>query len=293
MKKLIALAVMLGVTSALAGSFTSPLSWTFGSNNDGDGGFAYYGVKSLTNSAISLTTGTDAVNYRSEAANDGTFVKQIDIWRAPDTGLKYTVSGTMTINDDYADDNNRIDLLLFTDPTKAASRDNSGQIGIVWNTDDSSRNKGPTGDNKQDNLSILNGYNNADADVAVTPVLRNQTIQFAQDILQGGQITLSATFWFTGTDINIDATMTDAGGVTSIGTAVVNAADFTGDYFGFASTARARSYDGTPDPTGAARDNPLDMDYISFSIVPEPATVGMFGFFGAALLLIRRRLAKR
>ena len=86
--------------------------------------------------------------------------------------------------------------------------------------------------------------------------------------------------------------MTDAGGVTSIGTAVVAADDYTGDYFGFASTSRARNYDGDPDPTGAARDNPLVMDYESFTVIedviPEPATFGLLGIAGLFMLGMRR-----
>lgn len=83
--------------------------------------------------------------------------------------------------------------------------------------------------------------------------------------------------------------MTDAGGVTNTGTATVLASDFVGEYFGFASAYRARTYDGTPDPSGASRDNPLVQDYESFSItvVPEPSSLALLGLGG--LLASRRR----
>jgi hypothetical protein len=237
----------------------------FGTDNDGDGGFTHTGTNGTTRA---VTINASNVNFRAEAGGDAAFIRQFGIDRTPDTGVKYTVSGTMRINDAYADDNNRIDILLFTDPAKALSRDNPGQIGIVWNTDDNSDNwvSGFTGGNARDRLGIYNGYNNVNADAAVPEVRRNQTIPYAQDILQGGQITMTATFWFTGASIMIDATLTDAGGVTQNGTATVAAADFTGDYFGFANTATVRNYDGTPNPTGGDRDNPTDIDYLSFSV---------------------------
>ena len=267
-------------------------SVAFGSGNDGLGGFTHTAINDTT---TFLTTSAGSVQYRNQNAGtiDGGFIKQqTGIDRTADTGLKYTVSGTVYISDGYADDNNRIGMVLFTDPTTVLSRKTTGQIGIVWNTDDSTT-AGAPGNNADDNFSIAPKYETpAAADPSVPSVLRNQATPFAQDLLQGTEVTWSSTFWFTGTNINIQASMTDAGGGTSIGTAVVNAADYTGDYFGFVSAYRARNYDGTPDPTGAARDNPLVMDYKSFSVtstIPEPATFGLVVAMGGALLIIRRR----
>lgn len=284
------LVLMLGASSALADTFV------FGTDAGGDGlqGFTVTGIDGTT---TTLTPSAGSVQYRNEnvGSQDVTFIRQFTslVSRTPDTGNKYTVSGTFTVSDGYADDNNRIGLVLFTDPTTALSRNNLGQIGIVWNTDDNTVGGAP-GSNASDNLSIYSGYNNLLADATVPSVLRDQTIPFAQDLLQGAQITLSSTFWFTGTNINIEATMTDAGGVTQNGTAVVEAADYVGDYFGFSSTYRARNYDGTPDPTGATRDNPLVLDYETFelTVIPEPSTLGLMGMMGGALLLLRRRIKR-
>jgi hypothetical protein len=277
---------------ALCASTAMAETITFGSANDGLGGFTHTAIDS-TNTF--LTTEADSVEYRNQNLGtvDAAFIRQFSsIDRTPDSGKIYTVTGTSSLSDGYADDNNRLGLVLFTDPTTVLSRNNLGQIGIIWNSDDGSAGAGPTGNNAQDNLKLLNGYNATDADVAVTPLLRDQTIQYAQDLYQGTQVTFSATFWFTGADINIDAFMTDAGGVTSIGTARVLAADFTGDYFGFASAYRARNYDGTPDPTGAARDNPLVQDYESFSLslVPEPTSL-FLALAGLGFVGFRRRRA--
>jgi hypothetical protein len=282
-------AIALGSAMACTSpAMAVPVTTTFGSDNDGLGGFSH---TAIDNTNTFLATQAGSVQYRNQNLGtlDAGFIRQFSIDRTADSGLVYTVSGTFTVSDGYADDNNRLGLVLFTDPTTVLSRSNSGQIGIIWNTDDGSVNQGPTGNNAQDSLNILNGFNNVDADVSVPKVLRNQTTEYAQDLLQGSQITISADFWFTGTDIMIEASMTDAGGVTNIGTATVLATDFTGDYFGFASAYRARNYDGTPDPTGAARDNPLVQDYESFSItvVPEPSSLALMGLGG--LLAFRRR----
>jgi hypothetical protein len=266
----------------------------FGSDNDGLGGFTH---TAIDNTNTFLTTGTNSVTYRNQSTGtvDAGFIKQLDgtvIDRTPDTGIIYTISGTVTINDGYADDNNRLGMILFTDPTTVLSRTNTGHIGIVWNTDDSSTGGSP-GSNADDNLSIADKYETpATADATVPAVGRNQATPFAQDILQGTEVTWSTTFSFTGANINIDATMTDNGGVTSIGTAVVAAADYTGDYFGFVSAFRSRNYDGTPDPTGAARDNPLVLDYESFSVtsIPEPSSIALFLVaIGAGIFGLKRR----
>lgn len=247
-------ALSLCAAPAMAVTITT----TFGSDNDGLGGFAH---TAINDTSTFLTTQTGSVQYRNQNTGtlDAGFIKQYSgIDRTPDSGLIYTVTGTFTLSDGYADDNNRVGLILFTDPTTVLSRSNPGQIGIVWNSSDQSQSGAP-GNNEADKLTISNGYEGGDADGINAPgVLRNQTIPFAQDLYQGTQVTFSATFWFTGTDINIQASMTDAGGVTNIaGTATVLASDFTSEYFGFVSAYRARNYDGTPDPTGVARDNPL------------------------------------
>lgn len=279
------LALFVGTALSTARAQTT----TFGSDNDGLGGFTHTAIDDTT---TFLSTETGSVRYRNQNTGtiDAGFIRSYTIDRTPDSGLVYTVTGTFSVSDGYADDNNRLGIVLFTDPTTVLSRDNPGQIGIVWNTDDTSTG-GPPGNNAQDNLSIRNGFNNVDADAAVTPILRNQTLPFAQDILQGGQVSFSASFWFTGLDINIEASMTDAGGVTNLGTATVLADDFTGNHFGFISAYRARNYDGTPDPTGAARDNPLVQDYQTFtvSVIPEPSTLALLGAALGFLYHLRRR----
>ena len=285
--------IALATFGGVAFGQTTIADVTFGSSNDGLGGFTHTGID---NTSTFLTTNTNNVAYRNQntGTTDEGFIRQFTtldgIDRTPDSGLIYTATATFTLQDGYADDNNRIGMVLFTDPTKVLARDTTGQIGIGWNTDDDSRGGSP-GSDFPDALSISDGYEFT-ARPAAPAVTRNQATPFAQDLYQGTQIILSATFRFTGLDIEIDASMTDAGGVTNLGTATVLAADYTDDYFGFVSAYRARNYDGTPDPTGGDRDNPLVMEYESFNIsfVPEPSTlILMLTAAGGLLLFARRR----
>lgn len=282
----------LGAAGLALAAFSTAQAQTtvFGSNNDGLGGFTHTAIDSTT---TFQTLGTDSVQYRNQNTGtiDAAFIKNgFGIDRTADSGIVYTMTGVVNVSDGYADDNNRLGIVLFTDPTKALSRNNPGQIGIVWNSDDNTVGGAP-GNNASDGLSIRNGFNNADADATVTAVLRDQTTPFAQDLLQGTQIIFSATFEFVGADILISASMTDTGGVTTIGSATVLAADYTGEYFGFMTAYRARNYDGTPDPTGATRDNPLVLDYQSWTLtaVPEASSFALIAGAIVSLMLVRRR----
>jgi hypothetical protein len=92
--------------------------------------------------------------------------------------------------------------------------------------------------------------------------------------------------------IQINATLTEQDGTMTTTSASVLAADYTGDYFGFVTRARARYYvEGGPN-SAEGRSLPFVMDYKSFSIIPEPATAGVLGAMGAVMLFIRRRNAR-
>ena len=123
---------------------------TFGSANDGLGGFTH---TAIDNTNTFLTTDTNSATYRNQNLGtlDAGFIKQIVIDRTPDSGKIYTATGTFTVSDGYADDNNRLGLILFSNPTTVLSRANTGHIGIVWNTDDSST-AGSPGNNVDDDF---------------------------------------------------------------------------------------------------------------------------------------------
>ncbi|HKL20253.1 MAG TPA: PEP-CTERM sorting domain-containing protein, partial [Tichowtungia sp.] len=82
----------------------------------------------------------------------------------------------------------------------------------------------------------------------------------------------SADFWLDGVYWG-SAALRDKDGTDPLNTTSALAA------VGFISTSNSEGLD-------------YAVDNISVEVIPEPATVGMFGVFGAALLLIRRRLSK-
>lgn len=264
---------------ACAAICTTPVpAATFGSNNDGLGGF----TQSALDTGVTWTTNADSVQYSS--SNTGTlnssFLGSFVLDRTP--GNIYTATGVVTLTDGYADDNNRVGIYLFGDANVVPDEDEAGALGIIFNMDDNVV-AGPPGDNADDNLAIRVGIDNT---TLGGPSARNEnTTAYAQDLF-GTQVTLSATFAFVGTDIEVSATLTDADGdVTTVAPITVAAADYTGDYFGFVTRARSRNNGVQGDP----RSNPWVMDYESFNItvVPEPASLALLGIGG--LCVIRRR----
>ena len=130
---------------------------------------------------------------------------------------------------------------------------------------------------------------------SLAETLRNQVpTAYAQDLF-GTTMTFETMIAFVGTDIDIVANMIDEdGAVTTVSTTVATA-DYTGDYFGFVTRARARNY--LTDPTPEGRGSPWVMDYVSFSIepdpVPEPAVPGLLAMVGGAFMFVRRRTGFR
>jgi hypothetical protein len=252
----------------------------FGSDNAGYAGFTT-STPGGSNETWSLEG--DSVQYRNQ--NSGTYnsslLREFVLDRS--AGRSYRVEGVVTLTDGYADDNNRVGLYLFGDFPEVPNQDEAGAIGLIFNMDDSVTGGAP-GNNAQDNIALRVGIDNTL--LSDPAVLRDQTVPFAQDLF-GTTITLAAdiTFIAIGTNefIQIDASLTAAGAKTTVSTTVL-AADYTGDYFGFVTRARARNY---PD-TAANRGAPWVMDYRSFavseltlafsSITGSAATPGQFDF---------------
>jgi hypothetical protein len=93
-----------------------------------------------------------------------------------------------------------------------------------------------------------------------------------------GLFTLDGTVSFVGTNAEIDFTVTDYNDYSQTLSLTTSSTNFTlGGYAGIGMRTRS---------------NPADIiEFQDFSaaVVPEPATVGLFGVCGAALLFIRRR----
>ena len=264
------------VTSALVGlalcasTATAASSAVFGSNNDGFGGFTH----SPSSSTEVWTELTDSVQYRNTnlGTANSSLLKSIVLDRTP--GTSYTITGVVKLTNGYADDNNRIGMYFFGDSAVVPNEDEAGALGLIFNTDDSSTG-GPPGNNAQDNLAIRVGIDNT---TLAGPVLRTQAdtptdTRYAQDLF-GTEITFTTDISFVGANIEIDASMmTENGDVTTIPTLTVAAADYTGDYFGFVTRARARYYADGVEGSPEGRNLPWVMDYKSFTIDPEPVVV--------------------
>jgi hypothetical protein len=293
------------ITSTLVGfafcastALAVPIDVTFGSNHDGLGGFTQSTVGGdyvNSNSGNTIPTeiwseGAESVQYRNQGqgTSNSSFLRSIPIDRA--SGNAYTITGAVTLTDGYVDDNNRVGMYLFGDAAEVPNEDEVGAIGLIFNTDDDSSGGSPGG-NKQDNLNLRVGIDSPELTAAV---LREQTnTPYAQDLV-GTTITFSADIAFVGTDIQIDASLTQADGdVTTMPTLTVAAADYTGDYFGFVTRARARNFDDTAAGSDTDRSLPWVMDYESFSVVqtavPEPASLALIGLGGLTMLAGRRR----
>jgi arylsulfatase A-like enzyme len=227
----------------------------FGSDNDGLAGF----TQSAGSATEIWTTQPGSVQYRNQdtGTQNSSFLRAFPLDRS--AGSSYRIEGVVTLTDGYADDNNRVGLYLFGDSAQVPDEDEAGAIGLIFNLDDSVTG-GPPGSNARDDIGLRIGI---DSPTLVENVLRNQsTTPFAQDLF-GTTITLAADISFIndGADrIRIDASLTDASGDQSNVSTTVLAADYTGDYFGFVTRARARNYPGTAANRGA----PWIMDYRSF-----------------------------
>lgn len=295
----------------LAGSASAQViaDVTFGSNNDGLGGFTQSTVDGVE---TTWTTNTDNVQYRSEATGtlNSTLLGQYAISRV--AGAAYNVQGTVLMSDGYADDNNRLGFMLFGVDSEELDADATDIIGFIFNTDDSSS-AGPPGNNADDNIRLFQGYNSASLDVTNSPsVLRDQTnVPYAQDLF-GTSVTFSVDFSFdsrlfdhdgdggAGTPdqislvLDITGSLIQAdGNITSTGTASVLASNYTGEYFGFVNRARARNFLTDATPTAEERSLPWEMQYESFYLeqiaIPEPSTTALLFGLASCLLVVRRK----
>jgi hypothetical protein len=280
--KLIALAVLLSATSALAILAPNTTTYTFGTDNNSYDGFSTSTpivpsdpvVDSDKDESWELTaTSVRYINADPSGAPDdnldgGTanakLLQQMTVGKLP--GYTVEFQGVVTLTDGYGDDNNRLGLMLFGD-----APDSDNGLFLCLNTDDSGGKGGLEffdgigGNSFGTKQTTLSNYGNA---------WIGQTVTF----------NVAIDFQANGTmDIGFD--LIDGAGVTNSAFATgVLGSDFTGSYFGFGTRSRSQGL------TSSDRTGTWTMDYEQFTAtVPEPATVGMFGVFGAALLFIRRR----
>ncbi|HKL22812.1 MAG TPA: hypothetical protein VJ904_13475, partial [Tichowtungia sp.] len=202
---------------------------TFGSNNDGLGGFTQStghpdsNWSTLANSVqIAQTNGTENTSLLKEYSLDTS------------AGNSYTFEGTVGIVSSGCDNNVRVGFYLFGDSSVIPNEDEAGAIGMPFNMDDG----GPENNsNADDDIGFRVGIDNTALSAEVE---RNQTSTPICGNLQGTDIRFVVDIAYVGTDIQIDAKLIEADSTeTVIPTLTVAAADYTGDWFGFCTRARA------------------------------------------------------
>jgi hypothetical protein len=193
----------------------------------------------------SLTT--DSLHYAfgvigQDEAHIASLLKSYTLNRSD--GASYTFEGVVDLTDGYGDDHNRVGMLLFN-TSATQTGDGGGGLYLRLNTD-------------SNQISIDSGINGTGLASATA------TGSYSGDSWIGTTLKFTGDLVFTnvaGTDkIDITYTFTDQEDHTDTLTARVNAADYTGTYFGFATKWRQRG------DNGSNRNVPADFDYRSFRV---------------------------
>ena len=264
-------ALILGIIApTLATGLAHGAITTFGSDNDGLGGF----TNSAETGTESWTVPAGSVNYAfgvdlTDEAHTASLLKSFTLDKS--AGNAYKIGGVLDLTAGYGDDNNRIGILLFN-TTATQTADGGGGLWLRVNTDDGN------------SIQIVNGiagtlvsnsvnhsYNPGDQWIG-------QTITFAADLTfknDGVNDLFDIAFKLTdGNSNEYDVTASD-----------LLVSDYAGTHFGFASKWRQRG------STTSERNAPAEFDYRSFelTLIPEPSSAMLTGLLGAVALLRRRR----
>lgn len=296
-----ALASLLLTASAFGQIATTIDDITFGSDNDGLGGF----TQSTPDDPLTEFWFEDAtsVRYRNQAGGtkNSSFFGEYSLNRSD--GYSYTLEGSVFLNDGYTDDNNRVGLYLFGDTAEVPNQLETGAVGLIFNTDDASRSGAP-GSNDPDGIYLREGIDGAPIPPGSGATTRDQTATpYAQDLF-GTTVTFSVDIDFYSVELfpgfstglmDVTGRLIEADGTISVtDTVTLDATLYAGDYFGFVTRARARNYTNGDPGTPEDRSRPWVMEYKSFKItefapVPEPSAFALIAGGLASMVLLRRR----
>lgn len=241
---------------------------TFGSDNDGYGGFTADNSLIIPTPEPEWTLGTSGAIFTNGPIGDSgqvnsSLLKQFTLDRT--AGMSYTITGIADWTSTYAADNNRLGILLFSSSDDITGADSGISLQVNAGTNTIRFLLGGV-NGTQNTSATLSGVTGAD--------------------LIGQTLTYSADVDFVGTDINIDFTLSaPVNSYSQTISATVAAADYTGDFFGFGSRGRQRS------TTPGVNDIPFVYEAKSFdvSVIPEPSTLALLGAAAGMLHLLRRR----
>ncbi|HKL21962.1 MAG TPA: hypothetical protein VJ904_09165, partial [Tichowtungia sp.] len=214
----------------------------------------------------SWSTQPDSVQIRGEnlGTENSSLLREFTLDRSD--GASYTIEGVVHLTDGYADDNNRVGLYLFGDSSEVPDEYEAGAIGLIFNTDDGAG--GTPDDNADDNIALRVGIDSTNLS---GNQLRSQSpTPYAQDLF-GTEIKFTADITFTNDNIAIEAVLTETDGTQTATSLTVAVADYTGDWFGFVTRARARNYIEGGSNSAAGRSLPWVMDYKSFRVTDNNA----------------------
>lgn len=238
----------------------------FGSDNDGYGGFTSGISSSLGSPLPTWSEELNGVRFTNAPTNDSgqvnsSLLRQFTLDRTD--GRSFTITGVADWTSTYAgSDNNRLGIALF-----ATSDDLAGaETGLSLHVNLSAS-----------QIRITPGVNGtAISSAALSGVTNTQLI--------GQTLTYVAAISFVGSNIEIDFTLSaPVNSYSQTISTTVAAASYTGDNFGFSSRGRVRN------TSVGVNDSPFIYEAQSFTVVPEPTTMGLvFGALGVGLMVRRR-----
>jgi len=265
-KKLLPYLIAPTLTIGLAHGATT----LFGSDNEGLGGF----TQSSLETGGAWDTNPDSVGFTqiNDSLNNNSFLKEYILDRS--VGNSYEINGTLTWSAE-ADRNNRQGIYLFGDvpdltavgPPAGPQQNEAGAISFLLNAD-------------VRQILVSQGIDNGVIGTPVTVTnapttntyFTDQVLTFRAEIdfvNNGGIDQIEMAFTLFDSFVGSDTTP-----YSSVVT--VDAADYTGNYFGFAGRTRD---DGGGDSIA---------NYNSFSVIPEPSSAMLAGLLGTMALLRRR-----